>query len=82
MIRVANTGISGSIDPYGRVKNELQLNSLGYFDTKIFVLKKNNKIIKTVYSKYQNNLIIILLIILLFLVYFLKIKNFKKIRKF
>ena len=82
LIRVANTGISGSIDPYGRVKNELQLNSLGYFDTKIFVLKKNNKIIKTVYSKYQNNLIIILLIILLFLVYFLKIKNFKKIRKF
>ncbi len=77
LIRVANTGISGSVDPYGRILNKLQLNHEGYFDTKIFIAKKENINLETVYSKYKNNLIIFLLIILFFLFSILKYKNLK-----
>ena len=72
LIRVANTGISSSIDPFGRVLEKLSLNSLGYFDTNIFIGNKNNIPIKTIFSKYKNNLIIVLLIILFFLFIILK----------
>ena len=72
LIRVANTGISVSIDPFGRVLEKLSLNSSGYFDTNIFIGNKNNIPIKTIFSKYKNNLIIVLLIILFFLFIILK----------
>ena len=72
LIRVANTGISSSIDPLGRVLKKLSLNSSGYFDTNIFIGNKNNIPIKTIFSKYKNNLVIVLLIILFFLLCILK----------
>ena len=78
LIRVANTGISASIGPFGRILKKLPLNSSGYFDTKIFIGKKNNKVIETIFSKYKNNLTIISLIILFFLFSILKYKLHKK----
>ena len=75
MIRVANTGISASIDPYGKILESLSLNSSGYFDTKIYFKKNNNKTYKTIFAKYENNLIISLLAILFFLFSILKYRN-------
>ncbi len=77
LIRVANTGISVSVDPYGKILNKLELNTVGYFDTKIFIAKKKKIRIETIYSNYKNNLIILLLIILFFLFSILKYKNLK-----
>ena len=78
LIRVANTGISASIDPFGRILKKIPLNSSGYFDTKVFIGKKNNKVIKTIFSKYKNNLTIISLIILFFLFSILKYQVHRK----
>ena len=78
LIRVANTGISVSIDPFGRILQKLPLNLSGYFDTKVFIAKKNNKVIKTIFSKYKNNLIIISLIILFFIFSILKYQLHKR----
>jgi len=78
LIRVANTGISASIDPFGRILKKLPLNSSGYFDTKVFIGKKNNKVIETIFSKYKNNLTIISLIILFFLFSILKYQVHRK----
>ena len=72
LIRIANTGISASIDPFGRVLKKIPLNFLGYFDTEIFIVKKDDKIMNTIYSKYKNNLVFTLLIILFFLLCILK----------
>ncbi len=66
LVRIANTGISASIDPYGRILKKITLNSSGYFDTEIFVPKN------TIYSKYKNNLFFSILIILFFLLCILK----------
>lgn len=35
MIRVANTGISAAIDPYGRIENSLPLGTAGIIDTRL-----------------------------------------------
>ena len=78
LIRVANTGISVSIDPFGRILQKLPLNSSGYFDTKVFIAKKNNKVIKTIFSEYKNNLIITSLIILFFIFSILKYQLHKR----
>ena len=72
LIRVANTGISASIDPFGRIISKLSLNSMGYFDTNVYIGKRNNDILNTTFSKYKNNLTIISLIILFFLFSILK----------
>ena len=78
LIRVANTGISASIDPFGRILKKLPLNSSGYFDTKVFIGNKNNKAIQTIFSKYKNNLIITSLIVLFFLFSILKYQVHRK----
>ena len=78
LIRVANTGISVSIDPFGRILQKLPLNSSGYFDTKVFIAKKNYKVIKTIFSEYKNNLIITSLIILFFIFSILKYQLHKR----
>ena len=57
---------------------KLPLNLSGYFDTKVFIAKKNNKVIKTIFSKYKNNLIIISLIILFFIFSILKYQLHKR----
>ena len=72
IIRVANTGISASVDPLGRIIQKIDLNNEGTFDTNIVVVKKNNKIIKTIYSRFGNALIILILIS--FFCFFLKFK--------
>ncbi|PPR38356.1 MAG: Apolipoprotein N-acyltransferase [Alphaproteobacteria bacterium MarineAlpha6_Bin4] len=72
LIRVANTGISASIDPFGKILNKIPLNTSGYFDTKIFLFKKDNKIMNTFFSEYKNNLIFLVLIILFFVLCILK----------
>ena len=78
LIRVANTGISASIDPFGRILKKIPLNSSGYFDTKVFIGNKNNKAIQTIFSKYKNNLIITSLIVLFFLFSILKYQVHRK----
>ncbi len=47
MVRVANTGISGVIDPYGRIKQSLPLASKGVLDAAL-----PRAIEKTIYARY------------------------------
>jgi len=74
VIRVANTGISSSIDPFGRILKKINLNTEGSFDTKIISVKKNNELIETIYSKFGNKLIIFILLILFCFASFLRFK--------
>ena len=77
-IRVANTGISASVDPFGRILNKIDLNSSGFFDTQLVFGELNNNVLTTTYSKFGNKLIFFILIILFCIVYFLEYKLTKK----
>ena len=72
VIRVANTGYSGLINPYGGVLQKINLNEKGTLSFKL--IKKTNE---TIYMKYGNYIFIILIFViaafnLLFKKYFLK----------
>ena len=72
VIRVANTGYSGLINPYGKVLKKINLNKKGTLSFKL--IKKTNE---TIYMKYGNYIFIILIFViaafnLLFRKYFLK----------
>ena len=72
VIRVANTGYSGLINPYGKVLKKIKLNEKGTLSFKL--IKKTNE---TIYMKYGNYIFIILIFIiaafnLLLKKYFLK----------
>ena len=72
VIRVANTGYSGLINPYGQVLKKLNLNQEGTLSFKLI-----NRSKETIYTKYGNYIFIILIFItivfnLLFRKYFLK----------
>ena len=74
VIRVANTGISSSIDPFGRILKKINLNTEGSFDTKLICVKKNYDLIETIYSKFGNKLIFFILLILFCFASFLRFK--------
>ena len=72
VIRVANTGISASIDPFGRIMKKIDLNHEGSFDTKIVTgnsFLNSNIFLKTIYSKHGNNLIFFILFVLFFVLF-------------
>ncbi|MBT4568448.1 MAG: apolipoprotein N-acyltransferase, partial [Marinovum sp.] len=55
MVRVANTGVSGLIDPNGRIVEKLQLGETGYIDVVLPVGE-----FSTLYSRYGNWTVVIL----------------------
>ena len=59
MVRVANTGVSGLIDPNGRIVEKLQLGETGYIDVVLPVGE-----FSTLYSRYGNWTVVILFIAL------------------
>ena len=61
VIRAANTGISAIIDPYGVVLHQLSLNRSGVIDGLL-----PTKIPPTIYSKWGNNVLLLLCFVLLF----------------
>ena len=72
VIRVANTGISASIDPFGRIMQKIDLNTEGKFDTKFITgnsFLNPSIILTTTYSKYGNNLILFILLGLFFILF-------------
>ncbi len=67
MIRVANTGISGIIDPYGRVLRSLSLGRSGVIDAPLPA-----SIGKTIYSRYGKELFWLVLLTALLVILALK----------
>ena len=59
MIRVANTGYSGLIGPYGEVLKKLNYNEVGILSFKLI-----NKIKDTMFKKYGISIFIVIIIIL------------------
>ncbi|RYE11938.1 MAG: apolipoprotein N-acyltransferase, partial [Rickettsiales bacterium] len=59
MVRVANTGISSVIDPYGRILSYISLGSEGVIESKL--PKKLDK--RTIYSQYGDLIIFIFVVI-------------------
>ncbi len=60
MVRVANTGISATVDSYGRIKAYLSLNTSGVIQQKIPSSLKNISI----FSQFGNSIVVILLVII------------------
>ncbi len=58
LVRVANTGISGVTDAYGRVMSALPLNVAGKLDVRMPVMEEN-----TIYGRFSNNIALLLIII-------------------
>ena len=76
VIRVANNGISGIFDPFGRIIAQSTLNSRSYIDG--FIPNKLDK--STIYSEYGNKVVYIYIITSLILAFFLpKKKNYNKL---
>ncbi len=63
LIRVANTGISGVIDPYGRVLSRLPLGQEGILDVKL-----PKPIENTINNRFNNVFLIVIMVICLLLV--------------
>ena len=61
LIRAANTGISGVVDPFGRVIKQLSLNTQGVIDSRLPKPTKRS----TVYSRFGDWPILSLAILLL-----------------
>ncbi len=59
VVRVANTGFSGFITPFGEVINKIELNKKG-----ISTLNLINNLESTLFKKYGNKILILLIIIL------------------
>ena len=60
MVRAANTGISGIIDPYGRVKASLSLGTSGIIDAKLPVAAP-----QTIHSRFGKMLFLLMLFLFL-----------------
>ena len=67
MIRVANTGISATVDSYGRIKAYLSLNTSGVIQQKIPSSLKY----MSIFSKFGNIITVIFLSIITMLAIFL-----------
>lgn len=73
LIRVANTGISAVIDPWGRVLNSIPLNKRGYIDT--LLPQKRSK--KTFFSNHKNTPVVSFGVIIIIISLLLKLKSRK-----
>ena len=60
VIRVANTGYSGLVSPYGEVINKINFNESGILSFKLI-----NKINDTIFKKYGDYIFFILIILIL-----------------
>lgn len=67
LARVANTGITAFIDPFGRVLKQINLNQSGFFDIKLI-----EKLEATIYQKYQYGPLMLIFGILLFILMFVQ----------
>ena len=61
LVRSANTGISAMIDPYGRIVQQLDLGTAGYFDARLLAA-----IQPTIYARFGEWIWFIFAILLLF----------------
>lgn len=72
LIRVANTGISALVDPFGRVIKRINLNQQGAIDVK---LMKNSS--RTIYGNYRFLPLILLILALVFILTFFTTQKWK-----
>jgi len=70
--RVANSGITAFIDPFGRIVKKIPLNQQGFFDVNL--IKKNSP---TIYQKFGNLVLLTLILSLILIILFLN-KNARK----
>lgn len=71
IIRVANTGISGVIDSYGRVLNRLNVGEIGVIDSSLPVSLRSG----TLFSEYGNVIPLLLIIIGFSGAFYFKVRN-------
>ena len=71
VVRSANNGIAGIINPVGVIEQSVNLGQSGYID-----FKSNKKIQPTIFSKYGNKIFGLLILLYIFLIFsFNRIKN-------
>ena len=75
LLRAANTGVSAIINYDGQVINKIGLGRKGIIDKELVLIKKN-----TMYSKFGDNIFLILIVLLFFLLIIININN-KQVNK-
>lgn len=70
VVRVANSGISALIDPFGRIVAKIALNEEGFLDVKLMEKTK-----ETIYSQHKDYIFILFLVAVLLMIILNKISN-------
>lgn len=76
LVRVANTGISANIDPYGRIIDYIPLGVTGFIDTKLYTPINNS----TTYRNY-GDIITLIFIFIINLLLFISNKKYSNIKE-